>query len=413
MPTLLIISQVFLPDPAAVGQHLGDVAIEMVRRGHRVLVYAANRGYEDPSLKYLPRETIEGVRVRRLPLSSFGKMRILTRLIGTVTFMIQAFIVVLLTPRVDGILFSTSPPMIGLVTSIAAALRRIPVAYWAMDLNPDQLIAMGKIKAASLPAHMLEAVNRFILRQASLVVALDRFMADRLRPRTDLDGKLAIMPPWSHEQHIEPIDRDTNPFRARHGLNDTFVIMYSGNHSPSNPLDTLLEAAAQLKDHPDLRFVFVGGGSGKRQVETAIRDHHLTGALSLPYQPLSELRYSLTAADVHVVSLGSDMAGIIHPCKIYGAMAASRPILYLGPRPSHVSDLLDEHHFGWHVAHGDVTGAVTLIRQILATPRDELDLMGSTGQTVLQRNLSQRVICAQFCDALEQRLGLRSSVASA
>src|SRR2546426_9589925 len=89
--TLLILSQVFLPDPASVGQHMADVAIELARRGHRVRVYAANRGYENPSLRYLPRESIQGVEVRRLALSSFGKKRILTRLLGTVTFMIQGF----------------------------------------------------------------------------------------------------------------------------------------------------------------------------------------------------------------------------------------------------------------------------------------------------------------------------------
>src|SRR5438477_8303351 len=91
--TLLVLSQVFLPDPASVGQHMADVAIEMARRGHRVLVYAANRGYEDPSRKYAPREMIHGVEVRRLPLSSFGKRRILTRLLGTAIFMLQAFFV--------------------------------------------------------------------------------------------------------------------------------------------------------------------------------------------------------------------------------------------------------------------------------------------------------------------------------
>ena len=117
--------------------------------------------------------------------------------------------------------------------------------------------------------------------------------------------------------------------------------MYSGNHSPSNPLDTLLEAALAFRDDPDIRFLFVGGGIGKRRVEEFIREHGLTNALSLPYQPLSELRHSLSAADVHVVSLGEPMVGIIHPCKVYGAMAVARPVLYFGPSPSHVADLLE------------------------------------------------------------------------
>src|SRR5689334_8458383 len=191
--TLLILSQVFLPDVLRVGQHVAVAAIEMARRGHCVRVFAANRGYENPSLKYLPRENIQGVQVRRLPLSSFGKKRILTRLIGTVIFMAQAFFIVLLLPNVDGILFSTSPPLIGFVASLAAAFRRVPVAYWARDLNPERLITMGKIKPASSAARALEMVNRFSLRRAALVVALDRFMADRLRPRAPLEGKMLVM----------------------------------------------------------------------------------------------------------------------------------------------------------------------------------------------------------------------------
>ena len=121
--TLLILSQVYIPDPASVGQHMADVATEMVRRGYRVKVFAANRGYDDPSLKYLSHETINGVQIRRLPLSSFGKKRILTRIIGTAIFMAQVFFVALFTPHIDGIFFSTSPPLIGFVASLAAMIR--------------------------------------------------------------------------------------------------------------------------------------------------------------------------------------------------------------------------------------------------------------------------------------------------
>jgi glycosyltransferase involved in cell wall biosynthesis len=399
--TILIISQVFLPDPASVGQHMADVAIELARRGHRVKVYAANRGYEDASMRFAPRENIRGVEVRRLPLSSFGKRRMITRLLGTITFTIQAFFVALLSPRVDAILFSTSPPLIGFVVSLAAMVRRVPVVYWAMDLNPDQLIALGKIKPRGVPARVLEGINRFILRRASLVVALDRFMADRLRPRAAIDRKLLIMPPWPHENFLEPVEQQSNPFRVRHDLVGKFVIMYSGNHSPSNPLTTLLRAAAQFRDDPDLRFLFVGGGLGKKEVDAVIAGEKLANVVSLPYQPLADLRYSLSAADVHVVSLGDDMVGIIHPCKIYGAMAAARPILFFGPKPSHVSDLLEEHAFGWHVSHGNVAGAVETIRRIQQTPCDRLEAMGQVARRVLQANLSQEALCNRFCDALE------------
>jgi colanic acid biosynthesis glycosyl transferase WcaI len=403
---LLVFSQTFVPDPASVGQHMADVAIEMARRGHRVRVYTSARGYDDPSVRYPARENLHGVDVRRLPFASFGKKSILTRIIGTASFMSQVFLRGLFTPNIGGIFFSTSPPLIGVVACLIGLIRGIPVAYWAMDLNPDQLIALGKVQPMDLSAKFLERVNRWILRRAALVVALDRFMAERLKQRADLENKLLVMPPWPHDEHLEKVAKKDNSFIARNGLAGKFVIMYSGNHSSSNPLQTILDAAAILRDQPNLKFVFIGGGIGKKAVEEFAREKQLDNVLCLPYQPLEELKYSLPAADVHIVSLGEAMVGIIHPCKIYGAMAAGRPILYLGPKPSHISDLLDAHPIGWNIHHGDVQGAVATIRQIAVAGEQTLKPMGELAQTVLRRELSQQLLCSQFCDRLETALRL-------
>ena len=279
--------------------------------------------------------------------------------------------------RICGIFFSTSPPLIGIVASFVGLIRRVPIVYWAMDLNPDQLIALGKLHTLSPAARLLEAVNLHILRRSSLVIALDRFMRIRIEQRDpSLNGsgsRLKVIPPWSQEDHLALIGDSLGPqnearrtFRTAHGLEGKFVVMYSGNHSPSNPLRTLLDAAIRLKNQDGLKFVFVGGGLGKKEVEAAIREQGLTNALSLPYQPLSDLGQSLSSADLHVVCLGDPMVGIVHPCKIYGAMAVVRPVLYFGPRPSHITDLLDETQFGWQVSHGDVDGAVNIIEQARA-----------------------------------------------
>src|SRR6476646_9724469 len=105
--TLVILSHVFVPDPASVGQHMADVAVEMARRGHRVKVYASARGYEDPTRRYPLQETFRGVDIRRLDLASFGKKSILTRIVGTVSFMTQVLFRLLTERNVGGIFFST------------------------------------------------------------------------------------------------------------------------------------------------------------------------------------------------------------------------------------------------------------------------------------------------------------------
>ncbi len=227
-------------------------------------------------------------------------------------------------------------------------------------------------------------------------------MAERVRGRWQLDGNLAVLPPWAHEEHVAPVPHAENPFRTRHGLQGKRVVMYSGNLSPVHPVDTILQAARELREDPRLVFVFIGEGGQRAAVEEAVQRDRLERVLLLPYQPLQDLRYSLSAADVHLVSMGSDMVGIVHPCKVYGAMAAARPVLYLGPRRSHVGELVERFDLGWQVEHGDVAAAVAALRTIAAAPEAELAVRGARARAALDAELSQQQLLSSFCDVLER-----------
>ncbi|MEM6798922.1 MAG: glycosyltransferase family 4 protein [Planctomycetota bacterium] len=407
---LLIISQVYVPDPAAVGQYIADGAEELARRGIRVRVITSRRGYSDPSVKYPACEEVGGVEVVRLPLSSLGKATLLHRLVGQLSFLLQAFFRGLFTPGLSGILVSTSPPMAAIAAIGIRLFRRTPLTYWVMDLNPDQVIATGHMKPTSLLVRAMDWLNRRILSSAARVVPLDRFMADRLRAKLEnrpkrlaqLEPKLTILPPWPMLETPEAIPRDTNPFRQQHGLGDRRVIMYSGNHGLTTPVDTLVDAALRLRDDDRLMFVFIGAGAGKEVVDAAIAQHSPPNLLSLPYQPLSEIKYSLSAADVHVVLMNESLVGIVHPCKVYGAMSVARPLLYFGPRPSHITELLDAGDIGWQGTQGDVDGAVAILQEIAAKPLDELLEQGARAQAMLNENLSTDLIRGQFCDAVSE-----------
>ena len=381
---------------------MADAAEAMAGRGWRVVVLAANRGYDDPSVVYDRAEIRHGVKVRRLPFSSFGKSSILLRLLAATFFMLQCIARGLFTRRLAAILVSTSPPMCSLAAIVIATVRRVPIKYWVMDLNPDQMIVLGRITERSLPARVFNAINRRILKRAADIVVLDRFMAERLNRKLDVRSKQALMPPWPHEDHLAVVNHADNPFRDQHDLQNRFVIMYSGNHGYSTPVRTALDAALELRDDPRLLFMFIGGGVGKKEVQDTIDRHKPGNIISLPYQPLDRIKYSLSAADVHLVTVGNEVVGVVHPCKVYGAMAVARPILLLGPDPCHVSDLIDEHSLGWHIGHGDVAGAVTTIRGILETPPAELEAMGRRGRAVIDTQLSKEILCGRFCDVLQR-----------
>lgn len=399
--TILILTQVYVPDPASVGQHMHDAAKELAHRGHHVKVLAASRGYDDPSRKYPLRETRDGVDIRRLPLSSFGKKSLPVRILAALLLMVQQIFSGLFTSRMSCILVSTSPPMCPAAALVVSWIRRVPICYWVMDLNPDQVIELGKVKDGSIPVRCMNWLNRRILGRAKRIVALDRFMKERLQKKLDVENKVAVMPPWPHDDHLEMIAHAENSWRAENVEEGTFVVMYSGNHGFSTPVRTVLDAALRMQDDDGLEFLFIGGGVGKKDVEDTIAEHSPKNIRSLPYQPFETLRYSLSAADVHLVSVGDDVVGVVHPCKIYGAMAVGRPILLLAPDPCHASDIVKDNSIGWHISHGDVDRAVEVLKEIRATPKEELRVMGQRAQEAIRREYSKAALCGRFCDEVE------------
>jgi hypothetical protein len=232
-------------------------------------------------------------------------------------------------------------------------------------------------------------MSRFSLRQANRVIALDRFMRDRIVAKGIPPANVVIIPPWSHDTEVKFDPEGRERFRKAHSLDGKFVVMYSGNHSPCHPLETLLAAARQLAADPGIVFCFVGGGSEWRKIREKMEDrsseregetrdqgtvepqkHGLqrpANILCLPYQPLDQLAGSLSAADLHVVVMGDAFVGLVHPCKIYNILSVAAPVLYIGPRPSHLSEMLDPINHDYPCAsarHGEVDRVVQQIESV-------------------------------------------------
>ncbi len=437
--TLLIITQTYVPDPAAVGQYMHEAAREMVARGFDVLVLTANRGYDDTRIRYPYRQTIDGVRIIRLPLSSLGKRSIAVRMAAGMFFVLQCILVGLLQRRVSTILVSTAPPMSSLAALTLAKLRGAEIKFWVMDLNMEQLIGMGRLKASSLPARMWTWLNDKLLRKATAIVVLDRFMAGHVQAAMDKaagavnpktvasstptaapgiseppgteqrDPKLHIIPPWPLDEHLKPVPAADNPFRSEHGLHDKLVFLYSGNLGLGHPIASILQAAELLREElPEAMFVFIGGGVRKAEVHAAIeRQIVVTPArrpniLSLPYQPLERLAYSLSAGDVHLVTMDDAGVGCFHPCKVYGSMAVARPVLYVGPEPSHITDMMRQVNFGWRVPQNDADAMAQVLRQVAATPGEELARMGRLALELVSGDLGKAKLCNRLCDLLAE-----------
>jgi colanic acid biosynthesis glycosyl transferase WcaI len=366
---LLLLNQCFYPDVVSTAQHLTDLATALVSRGHEVTVLTSDRGYDDPSKRFPRRERWRGIEIIRIPSLSLGKNSRWRRILNFGSFLFFCALRLLFMRRFDVVVALTSPPLISFLASLFVKLKGGRLCFWVMDLNPDEAIAAGWLAEDSTTARLLQRMLNYSFNRAAHTVVLDRFMKERVVSKGINPARIEVVPPWSHDDQVAYSESGREAFRAQHGLTDKFVVMYSGNHSPCHPLDTLLDAALILEERTDVAFCFVGGGSEQVKVRDFVAQHALHNVKCLPYQPLSELSGSLSAADLHVVVMGEKFVGIVHPCKVYNIMSVGALVLYIGPEPSHVTDIASQHGTFFLTRHGEVENVVAAILKATETRR--------------------------------------------
>ena len=395
---ILLLNQAFYPDVVSTAQHAADLATRLTQAGHDVTVVCSSRGYDNPRTRFAKRERWNDVNVIRIGSTGFGKASKWRRAIDFGTFMASCAFRLCLLPHFDVFLAMTSPPLISFLASLVVPYKANNLVFWSMDLNPDEAIAAGWLAETSFSARVLSRMLLYSLKRTAVIVALDRFMKERIEAKGIEAGKILVVPPWAHDDHVVFDSVGREEFRKLHRLSNKFVVMYSGNHSPCHPLDTLLDAAERLADHDEIAFCFVGGGSEFRKVRERAQYRGLRNVLCLPYQPFETLSASLSAADLHVVVMGDPYVGIVHPCKIYNVLALEIPFLYIGPGQSHVQDITTEAISGAYMAtHGDVPRVVA---NIFRAKERTADVLPRPSQ--LSHRFSKDVLVRELISAIEQ-----------
>jgi colanic acid biosynthesis glycosyl transferase WcaI len=395
---ILILNQAFYPDVVSTAQHASDLAVALVRAGHEVTVVADSRAYDDRRRRFSRRESWRGVRIVRVASTGFGKSARWRRAADFASFMLSCALRLAVLPRFEVVVAMTSPPLISFLAALMVPLKARKLLFWCMDLNPDEAIAAGWLRPHSVSARVLSRLMLYSLCRAGRIVAVDRFMKQRICAKGMAAEKIAIIPPWAHDDLVCFDCEGRERFRAQHGLSDKFVVMYSGNHSPCHPLDTLLAAAERLIAHPEIVFLFVGGGSEFAKPLARVR-RGATNIRCLPYQPQQDLAASLSAADLHVIVMGDPFVGIVHPCKVYNILAVGAPFLYIGPKHSHLTDLLVHPQGEMSVLvaeHGDVE---SVTREILESAQHPS--AGRYRGRQLAGQFSQQVLVPQMILTLE------------
>jgi colanic acid biosynthesis glycosyl transferase WcaI len=402
---IVLLNQYYAPDEAATALLLSDLGAALSAEGHRVTAIACDRSYADPSRRYPLAEEIDGVLVKRIRTTGFGRRTLIGRGIDYCAFLSGALVKMLVAKRPDVIISLTTPPMIALAGAFVARLRGAKSIFWCMDVYPDLLFALGVLRRGSVAGRVLARLSSLMLRSHAVVIALGDSMAGRLRAAGA--RHVEVIHNWSDEDTIVPIPARESRLREEWGWSERFVVLYSGNLGLTHEFDTVLAAADRLRDDPDVLFAFVGAGPRLSYVERRRDELHLTNVEIR--RPVSRdlLAQSLAAGDLHLITLSGGIPGLVVPSKIYGILAAGRPTLYVGPADGEIFEIISSGRCGTQVLNGDVDGLVAAIQRYRADPvsRDE---EGTRAREVFMSRFTKRRAVAQFravLQALEGRSG--------
>jgi glycosyltransferase involved in cell wall biosynthesis len=401
---ILAISQVYYPDTASVSQHLTDLLEALSKKGHDVTVYSSIRDYENPKKIFSKKQIVNNVKIHRIKNTGFGKKNKISRLSDFITFNLLIFIKLLFVTknRFDIIVGMTSPPLLSYIGLKIARFKNIKFVYWTMDLQPELSIVANYIKPNSKVALLLQSRGDYIFKFSDKIIALDSLMEKHILNRTEkLNNKIDIIPVWPVINKLFIGDRLNNPFRIKNNFKDKIVIMYSGNHSVMHPLTTLLEAAVVLRNDQRFLFVHVGGGVRLKEVLEYKEKYNLQNVITLPYQPRENIHISLGSADIQVVSLGEDCTGFTHPNKIYGSMFIGKPILYIGPTHSHISEILNKCDGNISVKHGDVDFLVEKLDKFPNISYENRHLIGENNKIFAHKNFHPTKLIKKMVDSIE------------
>jgi colanic acid biosynthesis glycosyl transferase WcaI len=375
---LIILNQFFYPDHSATSQLMTELAESLVAAGDEVTVIAGRGRYNGGEL-LPPREEYKGVRIERAWATSFGKARLWRRLCDYLTFYVGAFWKLFVLPRHDILMALTTPPLIALPALLVGRLRGMRVINLVQDVYPDVAVALGAFRVHGLRVRTFDYLNRFVLRHVDRIIVLGECMRARIRAKTGDAVPIEVIHNWADGAAIQPLpknlDEEPNPFLKENNLNDEFVVLFSGNFGRVNEFSTLLEAARRLREWRDIVFLFVGEGAKGDEIKDFIARHNLSNVRVLPYQPRERLRYSLSAGDALVVTLGEGLAGLSVPSKIYAVFAAGRPALFIGDKNSTAAQLIERYKCGAVVGAGECEQLVAVISE-WATVRNRCEELG-------------------------------------
>jgi colanic acid biosynthesis glycosyl transferase WcaI len=396
---VVFVNRFFYPDHSASSQMLSDLAFALAERGYGVEVITSRLCYDGP--QSLPRrETVRGVSIVRLPTTGFGRANLPGRTLDYLSFYAALSLSLLWrVRRGDVVVAKTDPPMLSVIVAPIIGLKGARSVNWLQDIFPEVAVALGigRGRTQKWVISILRGVRNLTLRMASANVVLGEAMARKLHQLGVPKERTRIIPNWADGRAIKPLDRRKSALHKDWGLTDVFVVGYSGNLGRAHESATFLAAITALEEQasapakvfasaladdalagddaapnhaaaPKLHWLFIGGGARMEELKREVERRNLTSVSFQPYQPRERLAETLSLPDAHLISLRSELEGLIVPSKYYGIAAAGRPAIFVGHLDGEIAGIIRRSETGFAVREGDSAGLVHAILALANRP---------------------------------------------
>ena len=395
---ILVVSQYFWPENFRVN----DLVREWVQRGHQVTVltgipnYPAGKvfdAYQDNPGAFTEFEGAQVLRVPMLPRGTGG----LRLMLNYLSFVVGAsgFGPWRLRGKPADVIFvfEPSPVTVGLPAVWLGKIKKAPVVFWALDLWPETLAAIGVVRSPRLLAWVGRMV-RLIYNRCTLVLGQSRGFLSNIALYCDDKAKIRYFPSWAEEVFT---DISVQPAPEVPEWADGFTVVFAGNIGEAQDMPAVLDAAQRLKDNASIRWIIVGDGRKSDWLRSEVARRGLDEQVLLPGRFQVERMPSFYAhADALLVSLKRDpVFSMTIPGKVQSYLMAGIPLL--GMLDGEGAAVIREANAGLTCDAGDGSGLAQAVLTLMAMPQEKRKQMGLNGRKYSQQEFGR----AHLMDRLE------------
>jgi len=274
--------------------------------------------------------------------------------------------------------------------ALVARLTKSKLVNWVQDIYPELAVAVGVLGRNWLTEKALPKLRDWSLNAAAANVVISTSMKHFIEIRGAAPDRTVTIPNWADAPGVRSEDPSSEPVSRRLGLADRFVVMYSGNLGRAHDFEGIASAMMRLDERDRIAFLMIGDGIGMRTLRDKCEAIHQRGIYFAPAQPRQFVHSNLVSADVQLVSLLPELEGLVFPSKLYGVLAAGKPIIFIGAATSELASLVVANDCGIAVPEGDGQELIRAVRQV----RDDADLrqrLGRNARALFDREFTLKI----------------------